>query len=374
MDHILIQDPASLKDFCNHLQEQPWIALDTEFVRERTFYAQLCLIQIATPQRVACIDPLAIKDLTSLLDLIYNPKLLKVIHSARQDLEIFYDLRGNVPAPVFDTQIAAAMLGNDEQIGYAALVESITGVKLAKAHTRTNWATRPLAPEQLSYAADDVRYLRDVYRDLAERLARQGKINWLQEECGRLADPELYSNATEHIHLRFKQGHTLDPVNQGLLRDLLVWREQAARKSNLPRNWVADDADLLTLAQHAPRDQAQFTDIKGLKTRQLSQWGAQIISVIGDACEDNTAIFWPERTRLTRDQAQTYNQMADIVRLRAQERQINAALLATRKDIERLILRDPKTALLHGWRRAVVGEELLNLMAAEHVNGKRISS
>jgi ribonuclease D len=357
MDHILIQDPASLKDFCNHLQEQPWIALDTEFVRERTFYAQLCLIQIATPQRVACIDPLAIKDLTPLLDLIYKPELLKVIHSARQDLEIFYDLRGNVPTPVFDTQIAAAMLGNDEQIGYAALVESITGVKLAKAHTRANWAMRPLAPEQLSYAADDVRYLRDVYRDLTGRITGQGKISWLEEECARLSDPALYSNAVDHIHLRFK-----------------VWREQAARKSNLPRTWVVDDADLLALAQHAPRDQAQFTQIKGLKTRQVSQWGEQIISVIGDACEDNTFIFWPEPTRLTRNQTQTYNHMTDIARLRAQEHQINAALLATRKDIERLILGDPETALLHGWRRAVVGEELLNLMDAEQINGKRISS
>ena len=374
MDRTFIQDPAALKDFCNHLQAQSWIALDTEFVRERTFYAQLCLIQIATPQRIACVDPLAIKDLTPLLNLIYNPGLLKIIHSARQDLEIFYDLRGNVPAPVFDTQIAAAMLGNDEQIGYAALVESITGVKLAKAHTRTNWAMRPLAPEQLSYAADDVRYLRDVYRDLAERLTKQGKMSWLEEECARLSGPELYSNAVEYIHLRFKQGHTLSPINQGLLHGLLIWREQAARNHNLPRNWVVGDADLLSLAQHAPRDQAQLMEIKGLKTRQLSRWGEEIIRVISDAREDNTFIFWPEPTRLSRDQARFYNHITSLVRLRAQEHQINSALLATRKDIERLILGNPETALLRGWRRAVVGEELLSLANARQEDGRRVSS
>ncbi len=372
MDYTFIQDPVALKNFCDHLQKQPWIALDTEFIRERTFYAQLCLVQIATPQHVACIDPLAITDLAPLLDVIYSPGLLKILHSARQDLEIFYDLRADVPSPLFDTQIAAALLGNDEQIGYAALVESITGVRLAKAHTRADWAARPLAPEQLSYAADDVRYLRDVYRHLAERLETQGRISWLKEECARLLDTRLYANAVEDLPLRFKQGHTLNPAAQQLLYDLLIWRERTARQRDLPRSWVISDADLLVLAQHAPRDEAQFMNIKNLRSKRLSHWGAELIGVINAGREQKGALFWPAPIRFTHEQTQLYRQILDTVRLRAQERQINPTLLATRKDIERLILGDPEALLMHGWRRSLVGEELLNLVLSSRA-GKSTS-
>jgi ribonuclease D len=171
------------------------------------------------------------------------------------------------------------------------------------------------------------------------------------------------------MHLRFKQGHLLDPSHQGLLRDLLIWREQAARKHNLPRNWVVCDADLLVLAQHVPRHPAQFLEIKDLKTRQLSQWAEEIMRVISGAWEDNTFIFWPEPARLTRDQARFCNHLTGVVHRRAQEHQISSTLLATRKDIEHLILGNPETALLHGWRRAVVGEELLSLVNAGQENG-----
>ena len=183
----LIQEPASLAPLCEQLRDAPWLALDTEFMRTRTYYARLCLVQVATPDVIACIDPLALPTIEPLLEVIYAPHVLKVIHSARQDLEVFADIRGAPPAPVFDTQIAASLCGYDDQIGYGALVESITGHKLPKLHTRADWEARPLPPDQLHYAEDDVRYLRDVYALLVQKLEALGRTTWLAEECAARA-------------------------------------------------------------------------------------------------------------------------------------------------------------------------------------------
>ena len=174
----LIQDDAALRALCARLAGAEWIALDTEFMRVRTYSARLCLIQVATPEVIACIDPLAV-NIDPLLDLLYEPRALKVLHAARQDLEVFFDIRQAVPAPVFDTQIAAALTGYDDQIGYSALVEKITGQLLPKVNQRADWAARPLTPELVAYAADDVRYLCKVYRHLEQKLAALGRREWL---------------------------------------------------------------------------------------------------------------------------------------------------------------------------------------------------
>jgi len=194
MTRELIDNPSALADLCRTLASSPWIALDTEFLRERTYYARLCLIQVGTPQLVACIDPLALEDLGPLHALLADRGLRKVLHAARQDLEVFNDLdsgggRHAVPAPVFDTQVAAAYLGYDDQIGYAALVAAVTGVTLDKAHTRTDWSVRPLSAAQLQYAEDDVRYLVPVYEVIRERLLAAGRLAWVEDDCARLTEP-----------------------------------------------------------------------------------------------------------------------------------------------------------------------------------------
>ena len=209
MSESLIQNPTSLARVCESLQNQPWMALDTEFMRTNTYYARLCLVQVATPEIIACIDTIALPTIEPMLELIYSPKVLKVIHSARQDLEVFADMRGAPPAPVFDTQIAASLCGYDDQIGYGALVESITGHKLPKLHTRADWETRPLPPDQLHYAEDDVRYLRDVYQFLAQKLDDLGRTDWLREECATLTSPGLYRNDPREAFRRLKQGQSL---------------------------------------------------------------------------------------------------------------------------------------------------------------------
>lgn len=357
----MIQREAALLDLCDELRDQPWMALDTEFLRERTYYAQLCLIQIATPERIACVDPLALRELDPLLAVLYGPTR-KVLHSARQDLELFFDLRGGVPAPVFDTQIAAAMLGYDEQIGYGALVEALTGVKLAKGHTRTNWAARPLAAEQLEYAVDDVRYLRDVYLRLYDELGAADKLAWLDEECARLTDATLYSNAPEAVRARVRQGHMLDPAAQTRLSALLVWRERTARAQNLPRNWVVHDNDLFTIARRQPHGLDDFNRMKFEKPPGVQRWAEEILTVLADAQAQSPETVWPAPARLTSEQTALYNEATQLITARAQARQVNPALVAARRELERLIRGERDSIVLRGWRAALVGDELRELL------------
>ena len=191
---LYVDSPAALGDLCNRLAGAEWIAVDTEFLREKTYYPQLCLLQVGTPAVTACVDPLALTDLGPLLDLLYDPAIAKVFHACHQDLEIFYNLRGSVPGPVFDTQIAAPLLGHPEQMGYAGLVEALLGVTLEKAHARADWTRRPLPESQLRYAADDVIYLAQLYPVLRAELAKHGRLQWLADDFAALGDPERYAS------------------------------------------------------------------------------------------------------------------------------------------------------------------------------------
>ena len=189
MQELYIDTPAQLQELCDRISGSTWLALDTEFAREKTYYPVLCLLQLCNGELAACIDPLNLTDLTPLLEILVDPKVLKIFHAGRQDLEIFYHRWGRLPQPLFDTQIAAALLGLGDQIGYAPLVQQLLGRELEKGHTRTDWSRRPLDPEQLRYALDDVIYLGEVHRLLAARLREQEREHWLEDEFRELADP-----------------------------------------------------------------------------------------------------------------------------------------------------------------------------------------
>jgi len=377
MSARLIESHADLVEVCAHLRKQPWIALDTEFMRERTYYAQLCLVQIGTPDVIACIDPLRVGDLTPLLDLIYDFQVLKVMHAARQDMEVFYDLRrasrdrrtddanaaSLVPRPVFDTQIAAAYLGYDGQIGYAALVKEISGVVLDKSHTRTDWAARPLSPEQLRYAEDDVRYLRDVYLRLKDKLSESGRSDWPEQDFVHLSDPLLYENDPRQAWQRIRHGYRLEPRGQSVLRELAAWREHAAQSSNLPRSWVMPDPALVELARSEPRDNAQLAAVSCMNERTLHRWGSQVLDAISTGRATVPETVWQTPPVLTAAQTQLCRRMAAEVDKKAHEQRISPAMLGTRRDIQRLVLGDRSVGLLEGWRRALIGEELLAMLA-----------
>jgi ribonuclease D len=361
MPEPLIQDPASLARLCEQLRDRPWIALDTEFMRTRTYYARLCLVQVATPDLIACVDTLALPDIEPLLDVIYSPQVLKVIHSARQDLEVFADIRGTPPTPVFDTQLAASLCGHDDQIGYGALVESITGHKLPKLHTRADWEARPLPPEQLCYAEDDVRYLRDVYRFLAQKLEALGRTAWLTEECAALTDPGLYRNEPREAFRRLRQGHTLPPAAQTVLRELAAWRERTAQRSNLPRGWVASDAALVETALAAPPTLEGLGHIDGMGGAQSRKWGGEILEAVRRGQATKAERLWEEPRRLDRRQQALYEQLHARARAVAAEMKISPTLLAPRRELLKLIAGDMSGALARGWRRVLIGEELLQL-------------
>jgi len=357
----LIQDTSSLTQLCGQLHGRPWMALDTEFMRTRTYYARLCLVQVATPETIACVDTLALPDIDPLLEVIYAPALLKVIHAARQDLEVFADMRGTPPAPVFDTQIAASLCGFDDQIGYGTLVESITGYKLPKLHTRADWEARPLPPDQLHYAADDVRYLRDVYQHLAQKLEDLGRTGWLQEECAMLTQPALYRNEPRTAFRRLKQGQSLPPAAQRILLELAACREYTAQKSNLPRGWVVPDTALVEIALAAPASLDALGQISGVGGSAARKWGAEILQAVERGREMKAERLWEEPQRLDRRQQALYEQLQGRVRAIAEKINISATLLAPRRELLKILAGDTNGALTRGWRRAVIGEELLHL-------------
>jgi len=361
MPASLIQDPTALASLCERLRHQAWIALDTEFMRTRTYYARLCLVQVATPEVIACVDTVTLPTVEPLLEVIYAPDTLKVIHAARQDLEVFADIRGAPPAPVFDTQVAASLCGYDDQIGYGALVESITGHKLPKLHTRADWEARPLPEEQLHYAEDDVRYLRDVYTTLSRRLDELGRAAWLTEECAALTDPRLYRNDPRDAFRRLKQGYSLPPAAQPLLQELAAWREHTAQQHNLPRGWVASDAALIETALAAPSSAEDLGRIAGMGGAPARKWGDEILAAVRHGQATGPARLWEEPRRLDRQQQTLYERLQARVQACAAECRISPTVLAPRRELLKLVAGDMSGWLARGWRRELIGEELLQL-------------
>jgi ribonuclease D len=362
-----IDSAPELARFCLQLAGTGWFALDTEFLREKTYYPKLCLLQVATPDSVACIDPLALDTLDPILDLVFDPGITKVMHSARQDMEIFYHLRGAAPGPVFDTQVAALLLGYPDQIGYGNLVSEVLNVRLEKLHTRADWSIRPLTQDQVSYAADDVIYLVDVYLNLRNRLVERGRFEWLDEDFARLSSDALYSNPPEDAWLRVKGGNRLKGAALAVLQALAGWRETLAQQRDRPRGWILRDDALLEIARHRPASLEALGRIRGMQEAFIRHNGEQVIGLVAAAGKQRPAppADGGSRLQLTPAQDALVDVMSAVVRLSGAEHAINPAVLATRKQLERLVSGDADVEILHGWRRKLVGERLQALLAGE---------
>ena len=363
MQHELITSDLALADLCRSLQSCAWIALDTEFLRERTYYARLCLIQVGTPDLVACIDPLALERLAPLHALLADAGLRKVLHAARQDLEVFHDLdagggRHVLPAPVFDTQIASAYLGYDDQIGYANLVTALTGVTLDKAHTRTDWSVRPLSAAQVQYAEDDVRYLVPVYEIVRDRLTAAGRLAWVEDDCARLTDPALYAADPAEAWRRLRGGADLPPANQQILRVLAEFREQTAQARNLPRGWVLRDEVLFELARAAPQTAQELVAIRGLEDGARKSWGEALLACIEQGRRREPLVLWERQLPPTPEQNALSKRLMETVRAVAREHELAPGVLATRRDMERLVRGADPASVLRGWRAELLGAKL----------------
>jgi ribonuclease D len=358
----LLTTTDELQELCAVLANEAFVALDTEFMRDRTYYPKLCRIQLAGDKRHAAIDPLAPGiDLAPLFGLLANPKVLKVFHAARQDVEIFWHLTGEIPRPLFDTQLAAMVCGYGEEVGYETLVAQLAKARIDKSSRFTDWARRPLSPQQLTYALADVTHLRVVYQRLRERLEQTGRRDWVAQELAELTSPAAYQQPPEDAWQRIKL-RSRDPRFLALVQALAAWRERAAQRRDLPRNRVVRDDLLLEIAASRP------TSLEDLaKLRRISLDRASAAGVIETV---RAALALPEAAlpkvapppKLPRGLGPMVELLRVLLKLECEEHHVAQRLVANTADLEAIAAEDaPDVAALRGWRYEVFGRAALAL-------------
>lgn len=364
---------AELLQALERLAPGDFVALDTEFMRESTYFPKLCLIQAANAGACAVLDPLTLPDLAPLWQFLGDRARIKVLHAARQDLEVLATATRDpaVPGPIFDTQIAAALLGYPAQIGYGSLVAERLGHTLAKGHTRTDWTRRPLAPEQLQYAEDDVRYLVPLYLDLRAALQAAGRLDWLYEETRELEGLDLHGADPDAAWRRLKGLDRLQPQQRATLKLLAQWREAAAIKHDKPRGWILADDALREIAERLPATIRDLEDVRNVPPGVVRRRGEEILELIergrADAVNEAAASNPP---RPQPQQLALVTKLMNLARETARHAKINAELLATRRDVEQLVFARRTEHLLSGWRREIIGE---SLVAAARKSGLEIA-
>jgi len=362
---VYVTDVDSLSELVQQLREAPSVAVDTEFMRERTYYARLCLIQLASDDVAAIVDPLAIGDLSPLRDLMTDPSVVKIFHAGSQDLEIFYRLFGVPTAPVFDSQVAATLAGFPQQVGYGALVKEVMGVALDKGDTYTDWAKRPLSDTQVEYALNDVRYLPEIRRRLLAEMQRDGRIEWLSADFSRLEDAATYECDPRELWRRVKRVSSLNRRQLAVAREVTAWREIEAQRRDVPKRWVIGDESIVEIARRAPKTGEELCAIRGVsdKVGRGAQQGLLSAVAGGLAVADDDLPSLEKRRRPIGDVDGAVDLMIALVRLRAREHGVAMPLMASRDDLERLAAGEKEASpLLEGWRKNMVGDELLALL------------
>lgn len=358
-DAIWIDDQTALGDLARALEPQTWIGVDTEFLRERTFFPKLCLLQLSAGSGIWCVDTLWGGSLDPLIASLTAPTIRKILHSARQDLEAMYLTTKRVMSPIFDTQIAAACIGLKPQIGYADLVKTLLDVTLAKGQTRTDWSKRPLTPEQLDYAADDVRYLGELAEILTERLRKLGREQWVTEDCLALEEPSVYEPDPAMAWERLRGISALPPSARSRAKAIAIWREKLARKRNLPRAWILPDPALFEVAHENPATVAAVSALASVPPSFNAGFAAALLEALQESLSDDDTE--PARDgRPTLEQKTVIDRLAGIVDARAAELQLSPEILAPRGELKALGMgQRQRSHALEGWRRAEIGERLL---------------
>ncbi len=366
--HPLITDTDTLAALCERLSRSPFVAVDTEFMRENTYWPILCLIQIGDANEAAAVDPMAAGiDLTPLLDLLVNnEEVLKVVHAGSQDIEIVYNLTGKTPHPLFDTQIAQMALSENEQIGYVQLVDDWLGETVDKGARFTDWAQRPLTAKQLDYAIGDVTHLAALFPKMLDRLRATGRGLWLNDEMERLADPENYRTDPDLAWRRVKIA-SRKPVVLGRLKPLAAWREGFAQKRDLPRGRVMKDETMGDLALNPPRAQADLAKVRGLSGGWANNEGGRAVMAALATAQPLSDDEMPDTERRGRGGGKQSKLVGDLLKLllkiRSSELGVASRLIARGGELDQLAggLRDD-LALLQGWRYDVFGHEALDLV------------
>lgn len=357
MQHIVTTAPA-LEESCARLAREARIGLDTEFLRERTYHARLCLVQLSAQEDALCVDPLALPELAPLAALLSSPGTVKVMHASRQDLEVLFPIAG-LTRPLFDTQIAAALAGFPAQVGYADLTRRVLQRELPKSHTRTDWSRRPLSPEQIEYALDDVRYLLPLAAALETRLAALGRLPWLAEELAALEEARDFTTDPDEAWQRVRGLRGLDAARERLARELGAWRERRAREHDRPRGWILEDGALREIVLRVPRTAAELSAITDVPAGVVKHSGAELLACVAAARVPHPPPPAPSKPQSDPQRNALVKKLAGVSQAVAGELGLVPEVLATRRELELLADGRRDGAVLRGWRRGVLGERLL---------------
>lgn len=366
----MITESSVLADICAQYSEYPYVTVDTEFLRERTYWSQLCVVQLARPgggkQDAVLIDPLADGiDLSPLFDLMTNPDVIKVFHAARQDVEIFYNMGDLIPAPLFDTQIAAMVCGYGEQVGYETLVRKVAKETIDKSSRFTDWSRRPLSEKQLTYAIADVTHLRDIYEALRDNLEASGRAHWVSEELAILTDPATYRNAPQDAWRRVKSRNS-DPAFLAIVRALAAWREQTAQDRDVPRGRILKDDALVEIATAKPRNVDAFSRLRlAQREARKPETTAEIIAAVteGMNCPEDQRPSNPPPARRREGSGAIADMLKVFLKARADKFGVASRLIASASEIEALSGEDLDThPVLSGWRWEVFGEDAMRII------------
>ena len=360
MNPILIEDNQALTQFCDKFINESILAIDTEFFRETTYYPHLGLIQIGSPSDIICIDPLAFDAREQLRRLFFNPEIIKIFHACSQDMEVLYLYFGELPAPIFDTQIAAAMLGHQDQIGYAKLVAEQYEVELDKSQTRTNWLKRPLSAKQIEYAGEDVLYLLPLYEKFISELKERDRDSWLEEDCKLVCgNSQRFQPDMENCWQRVKGYFKLDGVQLAVCRSIAQWRERLAVEKDLTRRRIMADDLLLKLA-------TTKVDTDQLKTidRQIAKFNQDELDTLAQAIEtgfQTPESEWPviNRQRPSSEEKKLLKHLQTLVQDKADALNIHQSVLSSKKELEKLMQGSRQGRLFTGWRFDCIGQQLL---------------
>lgn len=365
----LITETNRLTDACERFSRDSFLAIDTEFMRERTYYPQLCLIQIAGKDEAVTVDALADEiNLNPILDLMANDQIIKVFHACRQDIEIFFNLNRRIPCPVFDTQIGAMVCGYGESVSYDKLVRQITGVQIDKSSRFTDWSHRPLSKQQLNYALSDVTHLRTVYESLLNQLEKNGRINWLNEEFQSVLSPKTYDIPLNQIwkRLKIKNGK---PRFLILVRELCAFREKEAQNRNIPRNRVIRDDVLLDIAARSPRSSVDLAKVRSLSPQFAEgRLGKNILTVVAEAFNIPESDA-PRLEKLNKPKPQKpalIDLLKVLLKHKSEDNNVAQKLIASTADLEAIAENDNADVLaLNGWRKDVFGDDALLLKSGK---------
>lgn len=370
--HVLVDAPDDLDALTAVAKETARIGLDTEFMREKTYRAQLCLVQVSAGDVIFIIDPLKV-EVEPVAALVADPDVEVLLHAARQDLELFNDLYSVIPTNVFDVQVGAGFAGYGASLSYGKLVEATLGVSLEKGESYTDWCRRPLTEKQLKYAGDDVRYLGAIADRLKDELDRGGRLKWALGEMETFEDPDSYAFEPSVAWLRVKGRGTLNGRQLAVLRELAAWREEEASRRDIPRGWVVKDPTLIELARRSPTSTTALRDIRGLNSKEAERSGRSLVTAVERGRGSEAIKTAKAPSRVAQERARMLSGLTDaVVRSRCEAAGVATELVVTRSEVEGLLLNmfsgsldENRHRVLQGWRRDLVGDAILGLAAGK---------